>query len=216
MALVIFLVILHVFYLIAFGVSLYLSFGWAVVPVVLSSLYFVDFGSGLAHILLDNKLFLKEHHREACKALVPNEKFDDLNVFTRIVYDFQIHHYDQRSILNTPFYSNEVSGYAMKTLLLPSLLINYVCWVYSSGLVALFFNALFFVAAHAQMIHHYSHMRNDERPKFVKFLQKVGLILPVRPHARHHVPPHECDFGIVNGWSNPVLNVVYKIVKRFM
>lgn len=204
----------HVVYLLAFLVSVWMSMGLWTLPVVLVSLYLIDLASGLTHILLDDDGFLKPHHLEACKRLVKNDVFDDLNGFTRVVYDFQLHHYNPRLILSTGFYTNEVVGHALKMSFVPFLVVNVVCWATSSHLVGLFFNTFFAVGIHAQLIHQFSHMRGDERPWVATVLQKLHVFMPSRFHVLHHAPPHHINFGIVNGWSGPLLNLAFPGIKK--
>jgi hypothetical protein len=50
-------------------------------------------------------------------------------------------------------------------------------------------------------------------PRFVRFLQRCGLFLRPEIHWRHHVH-FETDFSSVNGWSDPLTNLVYKPIAR--
>jgi len=55
--------------------------------------------------------------------------------------------------------------------------------------------------------HFYAHGGGGSRPRWVKVMQKAHLLLPPKHHVGgHHVAPHGINFGIVNGWSNRVLN----------
>ena len=57
--------------------------------------------------------------------------------------------------------------------------------------------------------HFYAHGGGAGRPGWVKAAQKCHLLLPPEHHVGgHHVKPHDKNFGIVNGWSNRVLNRV--------
>lgn len=55
--------------------------------------------------------------------------------------------------------------------------------------------------------HFYAHGGGRTRPGWVKAAQKARLLLHPKHHVGgHHAAPHGINFGIVNGWSNPVLN----------
>ncbi|MDB0053469.1 fatty acid desaturase family protein [bacterium] len=55
--------------------------------------------------------------------------------------------------------------------------------------------------------HFYAHGGGSTRPSWVKFCQKNHLLLSPKHHVGgHHVAPHGINFGIVNGWSNRVMN----------
>lgn len=50
-------------------------------------------------------------------------------------------------------------------------------------------------------------------PRFVRFLQRCGLFLRPEVHWRHHVN-FETDFSSVNGWSDPLTNLLFKPLAR--
>jgi hypothetical protein len=57
--------------------------------------------------------------------------------------------------------------------------------------------------------HFYAHGGGSTRPAWVKLGQRLRLLLHPKHHVGgHHVAPHGINFGIVNGWSNRVLNRV--------
>jgi ubiquitin-conjugating enzyme E2 variant len=53
-------------------------------------------------------------------------------------------------------------------------------------------------------IHKWSHQ--DRPPRFVRLLQRAGLILPIGHHAVHHAPPHLAHYCITTGWMNGPLD----------
>jgi hypothetical protein len=50
-------------------------------------------------------------------------------------------------------------------------------------------------------------------PPFVRFLQRSRIFLRPELHWRHHIY-YETDFSSVNGWSDPLMNLLYKPVAR--
>ncbi|MGK7882314.1 MAG: fatty acid desaturase CarF family protein [Crocosphaera sp.] len=46
-------------------------------------------------------------------------------------------------------------------------------------------------------------------PPLVRFLQKVGLFLRPEIHWKHHIN-FETDFSSLNGWSDPLMNLIYQ------
>lgn len=46
-------------------------------------------------------------------------------------------------------------------------------------------------------------------PRFIRLLQRSGLFLRPEVHWRHHIA-FESDFSSVNGWSDPLMNLVYR------
>jgi hypothetical protein len=50
-------------------------------------------------------------------------------------------------------------------------------------------------------------------PRLVRFLQRSRLFLRPEVHWRHHLS-FESDFSSVNGWSDPVMNWLYRFIAR--
>src|SRR5262245_19106651 len=48
-------------------------------------------------------------------------------------------------------------------------------------------------------------------PGFVGKLQKLGLVLDPREHAKHHTPPYDSHFCTANGWLNRPLNALLRM-----
>lgn len=54
--------------------------------------------------------------------------------------------------------------------------------------------------------HAWAHDKNP--PKVVRALQKTRLILTPEHHQGHHTPPHSRNYGITNGWTNPIVRAL--------
>jgi len=50
-------------------------------------------------------------------------------------------------------------------------------------------------------------------PKFIRLLQRSRLFLRPEVHWQHHIS-FESDFSSVNGWSDPLMNLLYRPVAR--
>lgn len=76
-------------------------------------------------------------------------------------------------------------------------------WFHSPFFVA----AGIFVAA-TQVTHYYAHRRStsDWVHALVRCLQRTGLIVHPKSHARHHAAPFDRDFCLLSGWNNWWLN----------
>ena len=64
--------------------------------------------------------------------------------------------------------------------------------------------ALIGYAAAANQLHRWAHMEAPARP--VRWLQRSGLVLSPRRHARHHRAPRTSAYCISTGWLNPLLD----------
>jgi hypothetical protein len=68
----------------------------------------------------------------------------------------------------------------------------------------------------SQTFHAYAHMHPKNIPFIIKQLQRMNLILSRNEHNKHHLNGIY-NYSIVNGWSNPLLNIMYKhIIRPFM
>ena len=50
-------------------------------------------------------------------------------------------------------------------------------------------------------------------PRFVRLLQRCRLFLRPEVHWQHHIS-FESDFSSVNGWSDPLMNLIYRPIAR--
>ena len=73
------------------------------------------------------------------------------------------------------------------------------------GLHGAFF-ALATVAVFGNQLHYWAHLRRPPAP--VRWLQRAGLFLSPRRHARHHRAPHTGGYCIATGWANPLLDAL--------
>jgi hypothetical protein len=70
--------------------------------------------------------------------------------------------------------------------------------------------ALFVIlGANANIIHKWSHMKKDEKPKFVHFLQRFKIIQHKRHHGLHHRKPFDSYFCVMTNFWNPILQSIY-------
>lgn len=61
----------------------------------------------------------------------------------------------------------------------------------------------------AQVPHYYVH---HEAPRFMKSLQRSGLILRPALHQQHHKVSFERDYCVLNGWTNRLVNALADFV----
>jgi len=69
-------------------------------------------------------------------------------------------------------------------------------------LVALY--TTFVASIAANVFHKWAHMRQP--PLAARLLQRAGILISFRHHARHHCPPYLQCYCIAIGWLNPVLD----------
>jgi plasmanylethanolamine desaturase len=56
----------------------------------------------------------------------------------------------------------------------------------------------------ANLFHRWAHMRKP--PLVARALQRAGIIISFRHHARHHRPPYTQSYCVAIGWLNPLLD----------
>lgn len=87
---------------------------------------------------------------------------------------------------------------------------------YITGQVTFALSALLCQLLHREA--HYSNHHPTEqsvRMTVNRLLQRLHLTLPPESHRKHHdVGDFSRNFGIVNGWSHPVVNTVYRILRQ--
>jgi hypothetical protein len=116
---------------------------------------------------------------------------------------FREHHVDPLAITRHDFL--EVNG-ANCLISLP-VLIGTWYFVPIHGPGSLFFSAyiglFLFGIFLTNQFHSWAH--NPSPSKWIRGLQRTGLILGPEHHARHHTPPFNTYYCITSGWLNPIL-----------
>ena len=81
-------------------------------------------------------------------------------------------------------------------------------WDPASSLAALkatglaFGGTFLFSSMHTTEFHRQAHIKNPN--KFFQVMQSLGITLRRDEHLLHHKPPFDDDYGVNNGWSNPL------------
>ena len=155
-------------------------FGW-----YMSDLYF-----GVFHIYLDNRKINKitNFHEEA-------------------VYSFQYsHHINPKSFIKDVIIFACSGEFAMIFIsFIFMFLFYFLCDIHY---YKLFITTWSFGIMLGQVIHGLTHMNYNELNIVIKCLQKCKIILSNEQHNKHHIKG-ELKYGIVNGWSNPLLDYLF-------
>lgn len=119
---------------------------------------------------------------------------------------FREHHVDQTAITRHAFTeTNGANCLATMFVLLPTIALLY------SSISPIVFGFHVFAFAMTMGVfgtnqfHKWSHLPTERRPKIIKALQKIGLILEPKHHAKHHSAPYDTYYCITVGWLNPIL-----------
>ena len=121
---------------------------------------------------------------------------------------FRHHHLDPKEMCNHDFI--ELNGNLAMIVLPVIITIIFIdlnvspwlnCYIRESVLSLVLWTCL------TQQIHSWAHQ--DNTPLFIIALQRARLILSVKHHNQHHVPPHTSNYCITTGWLNPILESIH-------
>lgn len=191
--------------------------GW-MLPAALLGWYLADLLSGLIHMYMDYRpctpgkrlsdLFFYEGSRESEEYLTMlRERMARIGPFERISYDFKNHHPRPDALGRRPLW--RLIGSTVILAALPLSLLGNAAglawpvpgWV-MAGLVAFLLGGGF-----AQYFHGTLHRLNN--PRFVAVLRRTGLLMSPGAHQIHHDTLKQ-DFATNCGWSNPLINRLFR------
>jgi len=117
----------------------------------------------------------------------------------RFIRPFRVHHVTPTSFLKCNFLDTNGDTCMIS---IPVLLCFYGIPIGSTaGLFALTFGVAFCIfAIPTNQIHQWAHMPSP--PRWVAIVQRTGLILTKKEHARHHKLPYAGHYCITNGFCN--------------
>jgi hypothetical protein len=123
--------------------------------------------------------------------------------------DFQEHHYNPGFLTRKPWhvFFQEVhvpaAGFCTFSLLRPHHSILRVWYL------------LAILGAHAMMAcHRFAHTAPSRVPVLVRWLQEYGVVVSANHHSKHHMT-YDCNFSILAGFSDVVLNELVKYIDRY-
>jgi hypothetical protein len=198
-----------------------LIWGWWVIPVALSAWYLADAQSGLVHMYMDyrpctphvglKEIFFYQGSRESTEYLIMRKTaMQQISFFERVVYDFKNHHPRPNALGRRNFEEQTVS---IALFLLPfSILLNISTWYWSIPDSWLLGSVVFLGGS---MMTQYFHgtLHRAHNPWWVHLMRRARLLMIPNAHEIHHATL-ACDFATINGWSNPVLNAVFRFFQR--
>ena len=214
--------------LVAFYASLALNvagmlrgFGWFSVPALLAGWYAVDMLSGLVHMLMDYRpcpsglaladMYFYEGSRESAEYLdLARARMARLNAFQRIAYDFKNHHPRPDALGRRDLWRQIGSSVVAGALPLSLALNVAVIWGHMPGWMVAFGLAFVVGGAFAQYFHGCLH--RAENPWIIMAMRHIGLLMTPAAHQLHH-DTLQRDFATNCGWSNPVINALFRALR---
>jgi hypothetical protein len=195
---------------------------WRWIPAALAAWYAADLMSGLTHMYMDyrpctpgvglDQMFAYAGSRESSEYLALRDRvLPRISPFERLVYDFKNHHPRPEALGRRPFLVQ--IGSTILFVSLPfSILLNLLClaiavpeWLIAGAVVLTVGGTL------AQYFHGTLH--RPDNPWIVRAMRRVGLLMTPDAHALHHQTLRR-DFATNTGWSNPLVNAIFRTATR--
>jgi hypothetical protein len=191
---------------------------WTWIPAALAAWYVADLLSGLTHMYMDyrpctpgiglDRMFHYAGSRESAEYLALRDNvLPRISPFERLVYDFKNHHPRPDALGRRPFLV-QIGSTILFVSLPISILLNLVSlavavpgWVIAGAVVLIVGGTL------AQYFHGTLHRADN--PWIVHAMRRAGLLMTPEAHALHHATLRQ-DFATNTGWSNPLVNVVFR------
>lgn len=205
----------------AIGLGAVFGAGWMSLPALLAGWYLADFISGLIHMIMDYRpcppdmgladIFFYAGSRESAEYIaMQRERMARLNAFERISYDFKNHHPRPDALGRRSLW--RLIGSTLIAGALPAALAVNAAQFFLPvpGWVLAFAFSLLAGGAFAQYFHGSLHRKTN--PWFIDGLRKVGLLMTPAAHQIHH-DTLQRDFATNCGWSNPVINRLFKTLR---
>lgn len=191
-------------------------------PALLAGWFGADMLSGIVHMTMDyfparrgiglDRLYFYPGSRESdeYRALF-RAAMAQLNPFERLVYDFKNHH-PRPAALGRRSLWTQIGSTVIAGSLPLSLLMNGACLILPvPGWLIAGFLSLLVGGTFAQYFHGTLH--RPDNPPIVRALRRVHVLMTPEAHQLHH-DTLQRDFATNCGWSNPLLNPVFRRLYR--
>lgn len=194
---------------------------WTIIPGLLVGWAIADLGSGLVHMLLDfvplparlrmDLLYFAPQRNTEDYAELRRSILGGVGPFWRISYNFKYHHPRPNALGRRNM--KELCADTLYFAALPlSLALNVAVvtappppWA-TAAVIAMVIGTLFI-----QYFHSTLHRRTP--PAFVAVLRRFRLLMTPEAHQFHH-DVQDNSFAIINGWSNPLLDRIFILLRR--
>lgn len=194
---------------------------WWAFPAMLAAWYLADMLSGLVHMYMDyrpctpgkrlNDIFFYEGSRESEEYLTMlRERMATIGPFERISYDFKNHHPRPDTLGRRGLW--RLIGSTVVLAALPLSLAGNVAGVLAQlpGWLMAGLTAFLIGGGFAQYFHGSLHRANN--PWFITAMRRTGLLMTPAAHQIHH-DTLQRDFATNSGWSNPVINTLFRTLR---
>lgn len=191
---------------------------WWMLPALIAGWYVADMLSGLVHMLMDyfparlgiglDTIYFYRGSRESEDYQAKfRAAMKQLNPFEKLVYDFKNHHPRPHALGRRTMW-RQIGSTVIAGSLPLSLLLNAACLIWAvPGWAAAGAFSLLIGGTFAQYFHGTLH--RDENPWIINTMRRAGLLMTPAAHQLHH-DTLQRDFATNSGWSNTLLNPVFR------
>lgn len=194
---------------------------WGILAGLVLGWILADLGSGLVHMLMDyvalparlemDRLYFATRRGGRDYDRMRRDIMRRAGGFWRISYDFKVHHpspdtLGRRSLAK--LVSDTLPYGALPLALLLDLTIVTLsppAWMIAAG-VSLIVGGVFVQYFHACL-------HRTDPPAVIVALRRIRLLMSPAAHDVHH-DTLDRDFAIVSGWTNPLLNPLFGVLRR--
>lgn len=199
-----------------------MDWNWFVLVGFLAGWYLADLSSGIVHLYLDyrpskkgvglEEIFFWKGPRDSAEFLAKqSEVYRHLNPIDLIAYNFKKHHRFP-GLLGRHGFWHMIKGPIIYAPLLISILTNWAA--IAVGLDAGILAGLATLAIGTGFMQYFHGTLHKARTtRLILMMRRLRLLLKPEDHVPHHELPVR-DYGLISGWSNPVLNLAADILRR--
>lgn len=195
---------------------------WVALPAMLLGWFCADMVSGIIHMLFDYLPCPKNVGLDTIYFYTGSRESEDyltlraaamakINPLDRLVYDFKNHHPRPDALGRRAMTAQIGSTITLATLPL-ALALNVASFLVHLPNELIAFDLTFLIgASFAQYFHGTLHRNNN--PPLIHIMRHCGLLMSPQAHQKHH-DSLQRDFATNCGWSNPILNPVFRALHR--
>lgn len=195
---------------------------WTWIPAALAGWYVADLMSGLTHMYMDcrpctpgiglDRMFHYNGSRESEDYIALRKQvLPRISPFERLVYDFKNHHPRPDALGRRPFLV-QIGSTIIFVSLPASVLLNLVALM--SRLPGwLVIGAVVFIIGGTLAQYFHGTLHRGDNPWVVRAMRLARLLMTPEAHALHHSTLRR-DFATNTGWSNPLVNAIFRTAMR--
>ena len=193
-----------------------------VIPAGFIGWFIADLASGLVHMYMDYKpcrpgtglkeLYFWDGPRDSSAFISrQDDVYARISRFERVIYDFKKHH-PFPDLLGRHSFLHLMKAPTFIIVLPVSLVLNVLFLIFPAPAWLLVGVTVFLLGASMAQAFHGALHRDSVGP-VLRFLRQLGIVMTRRAHQLHHDSLTR-DFGTINGWSNPLVNLWAKALLR--